>query len=192
VNGRESEYEVQEILAERKNGTKTEYLVRWEGYEPEDDTWEPTSNLSNAKGVLRTFKAQGRATKGGRYHVTASVTEKIKREKEQTDEEGFDRTRPVQTRSDQIRPSAIEPRQFDEDRQVSQKGMTREPPRERDSGTAPMTQSDRGVLTGKLCKRVMVLIKWQCSTDTAVDACMVRALEEWLQRRGISIYTDLL
>jgi hypothetical protein len=57
VNGRELEYEVQEILAERRNGARTEFLVRWEGYGPEDDTWEPTTNLLNAKGALRKFKA---------------------------------------------------------------------------------------------------------------------------------------
>jgi hypothetical protein len=70
--------------------------------------------------------------------------------------------------------------------------MTQESARERDSGTAPVTQDDRGVLTGKLCKRVMALIKWQCGADTVVDDRMVRALEGWLRRRGISIYTDLL
>jgi hypothetical protein len=57
VNGREMEYEVQEVLAERGSGTKKEFLVRWEGYGPEDDTWEPEKNLSNAKDALRTFKA---------------------------------------------------------------------------------------------------------------------------------------
>jgi hypothetical protein len=70
--------------------------------------------------------------------------------------------------------------------------MTQATVKERDSGTAPVTQDDRGVLTGKLCKHVMALIKWQCSADTAVDDRMVRVLEGWLQRRGISIYTDLL
>jgi hypothetical protein len=38
----------------------------------------------------------------------------------------------------------------------------------------------------------MALIRWQCSTDTAVDDRMVRVLEGWLRKRGISIYTDLV
>jgi hypothetical protein len=53
--------------------------VRWEGYGSEDDMWEPIKNLENAKGALRAFKAQGQATKGGEYHVTASITEELKR-----------------------------------------------------------------------------------------------------------------
>ncbi|XP_035153772.1 testis-specific chromodomain protein Y 1-like [Callithrix jacchus] len=42
------EYEVEAIIDKRKhrNGT-TEYLVRWKGYDKQDDTWEPEQNLTN-------------------------------------------------------------------------------------------------------------------------------------------------
>ena len=40
------EYEVERILSSRKVGGKTEYLVRWKGYDEEDDnTWEPEGHL---------------------------------------------------------------------------------------------------------------------------------------------------
>ena len=35
------EYEVERILGKRKVGSRVEYHIRWCGYEPEDDTWEP-------------------------------------------------------------------------------------------------------------------------------------------------------
>jgi hypothetical protein len=56
--GRE-EYEVQEILDKRGNGRKTEYLVRWKDYGPEDDTWEASENLKNAPGAVQQFKSRG-------------------------------------------------------------------------------------------------------------------------------------
>lgn len=37
----EPEYEIGEILDVRKNGTKFEYLIRWDGYAEDEDTWEP-------------------------------------------------------------------------------------------------------------------------------------------------------
>jgi hypothetical protein len=45
-------------------------------------------------------------------------------------------------------------------------------------------------LMDKLCKCALVLIKHKVGTDLAVSDCMVRALEEWLRRKGITIYTE--
>lgn len=41
--------------------TEYHYLIRWEGYEPEDDTWEPQSNLTSGRmpKLLRDFDAKG-------------------------------------------------------------------------------------------------------------------------------------
>src|SRR4051812_18279645 len=41
----ENEYEVEEILKKRTYHGKTQYLVKWHGYNIEDSTWEPLSNL---------------------------------------------------------------------------------------------------------------------------------------------------
>jgi hypothetical protein len=59
-----------------------------------------------------------------------------------------------------------------------------------DSGTSISDQSSRTALMGKLCKRVLALIKYKVSVDNAVDGHMVQVLEAWLCKRGISIYTD--
>jgi hypothetical protein len=39
-------------------------------------------------------------------------------------------------------------------------------------------------------RRALVLIKYKVGADEAVDDHMVQVLEGWLQKRGISIYTD--
>jgi transposase InsO family protein len=51
----EDEYEVDKILDHRKSRRSYEFLVRWVGYSPEHDTWEPEANLKNAPNVLKEY-----------------------------------------------------------------------------------------------------------------------------------------
>ncbi|KNZ78045.1 Testis-specific chromodomain protein Y 2, partial [Termitomyces sp. J132] len=51
----EYHYEVDEILDSRIVRSQLQYLVRWKGYRPEDDTWEPQKNLNRAPNELRDF-----------------------------------------------------------------------------------------------------------------------------------------
>jgi hypothetical protein len=45
-------------------GLEHQYLIRWEGYEPKDDTWEWNSNVAqNAKEILDEFDKKGRPLK---------------------------------------------------------------------------------------------------------------------------------
>jgi hypothetical protein len=170
-NQGKEEYEVREILGQRGTGSKAEYLVRWEGYGLEDNAWEPQENLGNTKGALRAFRAQGQATKGGEYHVTASITEEIKRKKPSAD-----------------KPSTDKPSLDGMTSRTSHRTMTQE---KWDSGTRSVSHTGQSDLMGKLCRRVMVLIRWKVGANVAVMEHVVRALEEWLHRQGISIYTDL-
>ena len=54
------EYAVEAIVGHRRKARGMEWLVRWEGYGPQFDTWEPTSFLKNAPVVLNEYrKANG-------------------------------------------------------------------------------------------------------------------------------------
>lgn len=65
----EPEYDVERIVGHRydKKKNRTLYLVRWEGYGPQFDTWEPAINVKNAplaleryrKGLNHQFPAEG-------------------------------------------------------------------------------------------------------------------------------------
>ncbi|NIG61663.1 chromodomain Y-like protein [Pontoporia blainvillei] len=49
-------YEVERIVDKRKNKKgKTEYSVRWKGYDSEDDTWEWEQNLVNCEKYIHDF-----------------------------------------------------------------------------------------------------------------------------------------
>lgn len=52
----ENGYEIEKLLKHRK---KIEFLVRWKGYGPEDDTWETESHLSGTDELL-TYKKKHR------------------------------------------------------------------------------------------------------------------------------------
>jgi hypothetical protein len=51
----EEEYKVEKIINSQKISCKVEYGVRWKGYRPEEDTWEPKENLANAQDALKDF-----------------------------------------------------------------------------------------------------------------------------------------
>ena len=52
---RDNEWEVDHIMDSCLKNKKLKYLVHWRGYDDSDCTWEPKSNLRNAKDTIRDF-----------------------------------------------------------------------------------------------------------------------------------------
>ncbi|XP_064611194.1 chromodomain Y-like protein [Liolophura sinensis] len=53
--GSDQEFEVDRILDHRKQGAKSEYLIRWKDFGPEDDSWEPVQNLTHCRDLVEHY-----------------------------------------------------------------------------------------------------------------------------------------
>ncbi|KAG6866985.1 hypothetical protein C0991_003901 [Blastosporella zonata] len=77
MNDEEAEYEVENITQARveKEGRKKnliwKYNVRWKGYGPEDDTWEPVASFVGSEDMIEQFWQ--RANSGGRDYRVLSL-----------------------------------------------------------------------------------------------------------------------
>jgi hypothetical protein len=53
----EEEYKVDHIVRHKRNKQgRLLFLIRWKGYSPEEDSWEPAGNLKHAREVLTAYK----------------------------------------------------------------------------------------------------------------------------------------
>jgi hypothetical protein len=51
----EQEYEVERILDHKRISGKPYYLVKWEGYDTSENTWEPIENLTNCTALIQQY-----------------------------------------------------------------------------------------------------------------------------------------
>ena len=56
----ENRFEVAAIVGKKRVGRGWRYLVRWEGYGPDDDTWEPLSNLGGCQELVDAYEVSVR------------------------------------------------------------------------------------------------------------------------------------
>jgi hypothetical protein len=52
----QSYYDVERVLDKRKRGKGWQYLVRWQGYTPEADSWEPQREIGRLKDVVQAYE----------------------------------------------------------------------------------------------------------------------------------------
>ena len=51
----EEEYEVEQILDSKMEGRSLFYYVKWKGYGPEENSWEPKANVANSSRLIQKF-----------------------------------------------------------------------------------------------------------------------------------------
>ena len=82
----EEEYEVEKILDVRKKGKKNEYLVKWKGWEKEEDrTWEPEASLDGSQDLLREFNESREAASPAGEKQRPGPASSKKRERKQSE-----------------------------------------------------------------------------------------------------------
>lgn len=76
----EEEYEVETIIEKRTRKGKTEYLVKWKGWDnPDDNTWEPVENLESSEELIKEYeKAHGGGEKPAERKPAPKPAEKRK------------------------------------------------------------------------------------------------------------------
>ena len=67
----QEEYEVERVINSRIRRGSLEFLIRWKGYGPEEDTWEPSRNLENAREEIEKFYHDNPNASRGKYTVPA-------------------------------------------------------------------------------------------------------------------------
>jgi hypothetical protein len=183
TNEGKEEYEVEEILDERQNNNRHEYLVQWRDYGPEDDTWEPQGNLKNAPRAIRQYKSRGQASGKLGYHVVNQVTQG------EPPTETKLRSTPIKSNQPGLihLPHSLEVT----NRIIPGNQEQQEINTTHDSDVTATDNTALGsVVMGKLCRRALALIKHKVGADGSISEHMARALASWLRLQGITIYTE--
>jgi hypothetical protein len=194
------EYEVKQVLDKRNMMRGVEYLMWWEGYGPKGDTWEKKQNLKNARGAIWDFEARGWATGRVGYHVTA-ITGLEHRMSGSVWQKGWTRLRPGLIPGSILMSGEDDHQSGTDGEDNHQSSTDGEDNHQSGAGGGAWYKKEEvrfgsgpqgPELMGKLCRRVLALIKWKVSHDRNITESTVQALESWLWVRGISIYTDCL
>ena len=57
------EYQVERIVGVRSYGGELQYLIKWKGWQPKFNTWEPLHHLKNLQSEIDSFEGSLKAAK---------------------------------------------------------------------------------------------------------------------------------
>ena len=57
------EYQVERVVGVRSNGGELQYLIKWKGWQPKYNTWEPLHHLKNLQSEIDAFEGSLKAAK---------------------------------------------------------------------------------------------------------------------------------
>lgn len=88
--GKSDIYFVDRILDKKRQNGKTCYLIKWEGYGPEENSWEPIENLNGIKELIEKFnrKIMVQAKQTSTLRENEEEKKKEKKEEHEIDNEG--------------------------------------------------------------------------------------------------------
>ena len=54
---------MERVVGVRSNGGELQYLIKWKGWQPKFNTWEPLHHLKNLQSEIDTFEGSLKAAK---------------------------------------------------------------------------------------------------------------------------------
>jgi len=72
--GQEGEFVVEQLLNRKAIRGRTHYLVRWQGHDSKDDSWEPVDHLANCPERIAEYEASAHTRRTGRPAVGLQAT----------------------------------------------------------------------------------------------------------------------
>ena len=73
----DSEYEIEKIIDKRLKNGILEYKVKWLGYDDSHSSWEPLSNLENAKDAIKDYENERKNKKKNFENINEYLKGKI-------------------------------------------------------------------------------------------------------------------
>jgi len=100
----QEEYAVEKIIDRRMGkNNKFEYLLKWEGYSEDDNTWEPVGSLAHCPRLLAEFEKNKKLdeTKAGKMNTKVAVTEETTSKETKIEETNIEVTIAAETAAEE-------------------------------------------------------------------------------------------